>query len=113
MKLKEITKLLSATVLCGGGLPDEEYHAAVASDLMSDVLTIDGEPLLLTGLCNVQTLRTCEMLGLRVVVLVRGKKPTDDMLALASENDVTLLGTPLSMYHACGRLFEAGLKPGK
>jgi len=46
------------------------------------------------------------------VVFVRGKTPTDDIVAMARENGMVLLSTKYSMFLACGRLYEAGLKGG-
>ena len=75
MTIKQISELLEAKVLCGADRLDEENDIVFASDLMSEVLTIgDHNPILLTGLCNMQTIRTCEMGNLDVIVLVRKKK---------------------------------------
>ena len=90
---------------------EENVERAFASDLMSDVLTLRETPMLVTGLCNVQTIRTCDMASLDIVVLVRNKKPTDDMIELAEENDMVLIGTSYSMFKTCGLLFDAGIEP--
>ena len=66
---------------------------------------------LVTGLCNVQTIRTCDMANLEVVIFVRGKRPSEDMVELADENDMVLICTPYSMFKTCGILYEAGMKP--
>jgi hypothetical protein len=44
------------------------------------------------------------------VILVRGKQPDQDMIALAREHALPLLWTPFTMFTACGRLFEQGLR---
>ena len=47
---------------------------------MSEVLTIDSENLILiTGLVNVQTIRTCEMLDIQNIIIVRNKKQHRDV----------------------------------
>ena len=62
MKIRQIMALTGATVVCGNGREDHEVQCAFASDLMSDVLTLDcNGVLLVTGLCNMQTIRTAEM----------------------------------------------------
>ena len=111
MKLREISELLNAKVLCGHDRLDEEHETAFASDLMSDVLTLKETPMIVTGLCNVQTIRTCDMATLDIVVFVRNKKPTEDMVELAEENGMVLLATAYSMFKTCGLLYEAGVKP--
>jgi len=61
---------------------------------------------------NPQALRTADLLDIKVVVFVRGKKPTADLLAMAEESGMILMTTKYSMFLACGRLYEAGLKSG-
>ena len=78
---------------------------------MSDVLTLKDTPMLVTGLCNVQTIRTCDMATLDIILIVRNKKVTEDMLELAEENDMVILTSAYSMFKTCGMLYEAGIKP--
>ncbi len=111
MTLRDIVKLLDATVCIGEERLDEEGERAFASDLMSDVLTLKETPMLITGLCNVQTIRTCDMATLDIIIIVRNKKVTDDMLELAEDNDMVILSCAYSMFKVCGMLYEAGIKP--
>lgn len=113
MKLKEIANLLSADVFVGQKLLEEEVEYAFSSDLMSDVLAssteLNAKSILLTGLSNYQVIRTAEMMDIPVVVFVRGKMPTEDMLELAIDNDMVIMRTKLSMYNASGILYQNGL----
>lgn len=111
MTLREIVKLLDATVCIGEERLDEEVERAFASDLMSDVLTLKETPMLITGLCNVQTIRTCDMATLDIIIIVRNKKVTEDMLELAEDNDMVILSCAYSMFKVCGMLYQAGIKP--
>ncbi len=111
MKLSDIAKILNAKVVCGQDRLNEEQDIVFASDLMSEVLTLgDSFPIIITGLCTMQTIRTCEMGNLDIVVFVRKKKPTPEMIELAQDNDMVLLECDYSMFKACGLLWEAGLK---
>jgi hypothetical protein len=111
MTLKEIVDKLGATVALGGERLDMEVEHAFASDLMSDVLTLKDTPVLVTGLCNVQTIRTCDMANLEVVIFVRNKRPTEDMIELAEDNDMVLICSQYSMFKTCGLLWDLGMKP--
>lgn len=112
MKLREVASILNAEVICGETKLDREVHAVFASDLMSDVLTIDSEKLLLlTGLVNIQTIRTSEMSDIKNIVLVRNKKASAEMISLAEENRIVIIQCSYSMYKACGLLFQNGLPP--
>ncbi len=112
MKLVEVATILNAEVLCGHQSLEREVEAVFASDLMSDVLTIDSEKLLLlTGLVNIQTIRTSEMSDIHNIVLVRNKKATPEIIAMAEENGIVLMQCSYSMYKTCGLLFQNGLNP--
>lgn len=112
MKLNEIAELVEGEVVGCQTNGDYEMTKAFCSDLMSDVLRYSlEETVLLTGLCNIQTMRTAEMADLSVVVIGRGKQPDEEMLALAMESDITIIKTKFSLFKVCGILFDAGLKP--
>ncbi|MDD2380728.1 MAG: hypothetical protein PHV35_03430 [Mariniphaga sp.] len=84
---------------------------AFSSDLMSDVLTLDEENILLiTGLSNLQLVRTAEMADIQAVLIARGKRATPEMIELANENGIVIMETPYSIYKASGILFAKGLK---
>jgi len=110
MKLAEIEKLLDATCLTTYDRDKVEIHKVCAADLLSDVLAFTQTgTLLLTGLIHGQVIRTAEMLDLAAVVVVRGKQPSKEMIDLAWEKNIPLFSTPLNMYVAVGRLYEARL----
>ena len=111
MTIREVVQILDGKVLVGEERLDEPVDTACGSDLMSDVLTLKDTPVLITGLCNVQTIRTCDMANLDVVIFVRGKRPTEDMVELADENGMVLICCQYSMFKTCGILYEAGMKP--
>ena len=110
MVLHEIMNILNAEVLACKDSLDIEVTAIKASDLMSDVLTMsDSGVLLLTGLTNVQAVRTAEIAELSAIVFVRGKKPEKETIDLAEEKNIPLLATQLPLYESCGLLFQNGL----
>jgi serine kinase of HPr protein (carbohydrate metabolism regulator) len=110
MKLTQVAKLLEAEVLCGSENMDEEVYSGYGADLMSDVLAFASHSvLLLTGLTNIQIFRTAQMMDIPAIVFVRGKSPQEDLLKLASRASMPLLTTKMSMFEACGILYEGGL----
>ena len=112
MKLKDVVALLDAKVICGSGELERVMEFAFASDLMSDVLTLKNDNLLLlTGLANLQTIRTSEMSDINNIIFVRNKKATDEMIELADENKMVLIECGYSMFKTSGLLYNAGLKP--
>ncbi|MBE6576306.1 MAG: hypothetical protein E7654_08555 [Ruminococcaceae bacterium] len=114
MKIQTLVDLLGADVLCGADLLDGNVQSACGSDMMSDVLAyVKEQAVLLTGLVNPQVIRTAMMMDMHCIVFVRGKTPTEEMIALAEESGIVLLSTEERMYGACGKLYAAGLGGGE
>ena len=111
MKLSEVKETLDASVVVGHDKLNIQVTGGAASDLMSDLLRNPKEgSLLLSGLNNIQVIRTSVIAGMAAVVLVRGKKPDPAMIEHAREHGLSLLSSPFNMYSACGRLYSKGLK---
>jgi hypothetical protein len=112
MKISQIVQLLEANVISETVYSENEVKMAFSSDLMSDVLTLDTNNLLMiTGLINIQTIRTAEMAEIKNILFVRNKMPTSEMIDLANKENIVLLVSKKSMFHASGLLFKAGLNP--
>ena len=112
MKITEIVSLVAGELK--GAVPDDtlDFENVFASDLMSDVLKVsfDGT-LLVTGLCNNQTMRTADMADISLVVIGRGKKADEEMLEIALDSDITIIESPFSIFKISGILYQAGLRP--
>lgn len=112
MKIKDLCEKIAGKVVCGEHRIDDEIMCGFSSDLMSDVLTTSSDKLvLITGLSNVQLIRTAEMSDIIYIIMVRGKKINDQMINLARENDMVLIETNYSMFRTSGILFRDGVKP--
>jgi predicted transcriptional regulator len=112
MRIKDIAELLDASFVTGEKQADTEIDFGFASDLMSDVLTLKQADriLLITGLCNIQTIRTAEMANIEAVLFVRNKNITNDMIEIAEEEGLILLQCKYSLFRAVGILYSQGLK---
>lgn len=110
MKVKEIARLLDAAPLCGEELYDVDMTNAFSSDMMSDVLAfVQNQCVLITGLMNVQVVRTAEMMDMKCVVFVRGKQPDPTIIEMADELGICILSTKYTMFEASGILYNSGL----
>ena len=111
MTLDDARKMLEAEVIVGADLHKIDVLMGCGADLMSDVLAFAKTgALLLTGLTNIQVIRTVEMANIVGICFVRGKKPPEETVSLAVQNDLPLLATDLPMFESCGRLYHGGLK---
>jgi predicted transcriptional regulator len=113
LTLEDISNVVSAKIICGGEkLAEIDVPRAYACDLMSDVLALCSPgALLITGLTNIQIVRTAQMLDIPGVLFVRGKSPMQDTVSLADGSGISLIVTNMSMFQACGILYEKGVKP--
>jgi hypothetical protein len=113
MKLREVQKALEAELIDGTARDDVEILSACGADLMSDVMAfVKDQVLLLTGLINVQAIRTAIFMDIQAICFVRGKHPNQEMIDMAKENGIVLLMTKLPLYLASGKLYEAGVRQG-
>ena len=112
MRVCDCADLLNAKILVKTDSFEEDLKIACGSDLMSDVMAFssDDSQIMITGLVNPQTIRTAEMLDVKVIIFVRGKVPDETMQELAADKGIGLMTSPLSMFTCCGLLYEAGLR---
>ena len=113
MKLIEIRDVLQCEVLAGEDDLSREVETVVASDGMSEILAF-ARPgaLMITGLTNVQSVRTADIANVRAIVYIRGKRPAEKAINLARESNIPVLATGLGMFDVCGILRERGLRGG-
>jgi len=111
MNLADILAILNAGVLTDQVPLQTTVDSAYCADLMSDVLSFSvTKSVLVTGLTNAQVIRTAEMAAIEVIVFIQGKRPDSQTIKLAEEKHIPLLVTELSMFEACGKLYERGLR---
>ncbi|HEY3312548.1 MAG TPA: DRTGG domain-containing protein [Anaerolineales bacterium] len=110
MNVQEMMKIVNGTLLTPEVSLAREVKGGCGADLMSDVLaSIKPEAVLLTGLCNIQVVRTAQMADVCAIVFVRGKMPASDTIELAAEEGIPLITSPFGTFELCGRLYRAGL----
>jgi predicted transcriptional regulator len=111
MTIRDAAALLNAKILTCESTADREIDAVCGSDLMSDVMAFfHGQGLLLTGLINVQTIRTANLMDIAAVCLIRGKKAPPEMIDMAEDFNIVILETDYRMFESCGRLWNGGVR---
>jgi len=114
MTLAEIKDLLQCEVLVGeNDWSSVEIETVVASDGMSEILAF-AHPgaLMITGLTNVQSVRTADIANVRAIIYIRGKRPAKAAIDVATKTGIPVLATGMGMFDVCGTLRDAGLKGG-
>ncbi len=111
MRLGEIVELLEADLIVGEDKLDMDIKSAFAADLMSDVFAFAKKgSVLLTGLTDQIVVRTADAMGLSAVVFVRGKRPVEEAVELATKKGIPLVSTRYIMFETSGRLFAKGIR---
>ena len=111
MEISGIIELLNAENLTSNFDSSMDIQTVHASDLISEVLASCGRRALwLTSLLDAQIVNTAELFDLACVVFVGSRRPHQSIIDAAIEDEIPILVTKLSMFEACGLLFENGLK---
>ena len=110
MKVMDVVEISKGTLLTPEVDLDGDIKGGFSGDLMSDVLaSVQAESVLITGLCNPQVVRTALIADVRLIIFARGKKPGEDILNLANDENLPVAYSPLGLYEISGRLTQAGL----
>jgi hypothetical protein len=111
MRIEEIARVLDATIHYLPPGFDKDFKFAGASDLMSDVLAdVSLDIVLLTGLMNIQVIRTMMLMEISSVVFTRGKPPTEEILETARSANIAVISTGLKLFTASGILYASGMR---
>ena len=110
MKLNKIIERLNLEVRSGPDNPEVEVRNGYVSDLMSDVIA-NARPgsLWLTVQGHLNVVAVVAMKELAGVVLVNGKRPEEQTLRRARDENLPLMGSRLSAYELVGKLCAMGL----
>ena len=111
MTLRAIKELLQCEVMTGANDLGVDVTEVVASDGMSEILAFaKSKELMVTGLTNIQSIRTADIAGVSAVVYCRGKLPEKNVVEFAREKHIPVLVTKMGMFDICGVLYDRGLK---
>ncbi len=100
MLWSDAIRALAAQTFVDG--PDFKVKNVASGDLLSDILATTKEDfIMLTGQTTPQAIRTAIAVGALGVIIVRGKKPLDESIAIARENGIPLASTQLKMFECC------------
>ena len=111
MKLAEIRDILRAEVLTGEEDLSADVQQVVASDGMSEILAFaKSRELMITGLTNIQSIRTADIAGVSAVIYCRGKSPDRKVIDFARQKKIPVMVTRMVMFDICGILYAKGLK---
>jgi predicted transcriptional regulator len=105
MKVSELIEKANLTVFCGEGL-EKEITGGYVSDLLSDVMGNAQEGQVWITLQNhMNVLAICSLKDLAAVILVKGIKPSEELIEKATDEGIALLGTSDQAFEIAGKVY--------
>jgi predicted transcriptional regulator len=105
MKVIELVEKAGLTVYAGNGL-DNQISGGYVSDLLSDVMGNAQEGNIWITLQNhMNVLAICSLKEMAGVILVKGIKPSQELIDKALEENIPLLGTKEQTFEIAGKVY--------
>lgn len=110
MKLKEIVEKFNLEVACVPDGLEAEVTGGYASDLLSDVLA-NGEDgnIWCTLQIHQNIIAVASMKRLSAIILVNNRRPEEETVRKAEEENIPVLITNLPAFDIVGKLYEFGI----
>lgn len=107
MKVKEIIEKLELSTLTGQENLDAEVTGGYTSDLLSDVIANSKEGnLWITLQIHQNIVAVAKLKDLAGIIIVNNRKPDEDTLKKAKEENVPILGSGDMSFTVSGKLYE-------
>ncbi len=106
MKLKEIVENLQLQVLVGQERLETEVTGGYTSDLLSDVMANSkGKNLWITLQTHENIVAVAKLKDLAGIIIINNRKPDEETLKRAKDEQVTLLASGESAFSITGKLY--------
>ena len=106
MKLREIVEKLQLQVLMGQERLDTEVTGGYTSDLLSDVMANSkAKNLWITLQTHENIVAVAKLKDLAGIILINNRKPDEETLKRAKDENVTLLASGETAFRIAGKLY--------
>jgi len=110
LNIKDIVKELNLELTSTKLNLDREISGGYASDLLSDVIANSKKDnVWITLQMHENIIAVASMKELSGVIIVNGRRPAQEIIAKAEQENITLLLTELSTFEIVGRLYKLGI----
>jgi hypothetical protein len=111
MRLSETIDTLGLTVYAPPVDGQVQLAHGYASDLLSDVIANAGkDDIWVTMQMHVNIIAVAALKDVAAIVIVSRHKPADETIEIARQKGVCVLGTEMTAFETCGRLYAAGIR---
>ena len=109
MKVSELAEKTGLSSL--NEFKDREIQGVYISDMVSDIITgAKANGILVTLQTHKSLIAAANLVDVAAIVFVRGKKPADDVVALANKAGIGLFATDLDTWSYATKVHETGVK---
>jgi hypothetical protein len=113
MNLSEMIGTYSLAVYAPPADGEIEVEHGYASDLLSDVIANAGKDCVwVTMQTHANIIAVAALKDVAAIVIVSNHKPADDTIKTAKQKGVCVIGTGMTTFETCGRLYTAGIREG-
>lgn len=107
MKVCDLAEKLNLTVFCGNDRLQTDVEGGYVCDLLSDVMGHLEEGMIWVTLqTHPNVVAVATLKDASAVLIVNGAVPDEETLQKAREEGAVLLGTQLSAFEACGKIYR-------
>jgi predicted transcriptional regulator len=107
MRIKDLVYKYDFKIFAGEKGLDREVKGGYVSDLLSDVMgNAEKDQLWLTLQTHKNVMAIASLKDLAGVLLVNGNEPEPDMLEMANEESIPVLGSSQSTFETTGKIYE-------
>jgi hypothetical protein len=109
MKVSELAEKIGLTPL--NAIHEKDIDGVFISDMVSDIVSgAKAGNLLMTIQMHKNLIATANLVDVSAIIFVRGKKPLDDVIALADKAGITLFSAELDSWKLAIKLHELGIE---
>ncbi len=111
MRVKELIQKLNLELSSTSTALDVEVRNAYVSDILSDVMSHakDGS-IWITLHTHRNIVSVAELKSFSGIIIIGGRRPDDDTLKKANEENIPLLCSNLSKFEIAGKLYGLGIR---
>jgi hypothetical protein len=92
-------------------IQDKELEGVYISDMVSDIITgAKANSILITLQTHKSLIAAANLVDVAMIIFVKGKKPADDVVELATKAGIGLFTSDLDAWAFAKKLAELGLK---
>jgi len=110
MTVRHIVEKLGLTVCCGSETLNRHVTGGYAGDLLSDVMANStAGNVWITMQVHTNIVAIAVLKELAAIILVNGRRPTEETLARAGEEKIIILSGSAQAFETAGRLYALGI----